>query len=162
MKPISLHGHERSITQIRYNREGDLLFSAAKDQYPNVWYSINGERLGTFGRQDDRDGGSHSGAVWCLDVDWETRNFLSGAADNTVRLWDVDTGRMTGRIDTKSSVRTCCFAFSGNLVAYSTDKQMGQPCVVTVVDLRQGFDAEQAVMSIPIPPKGPKVRPRWW
>lgn len=46
MKPISLHGHERSITQIRYNREGDLLFSAAKDQHPNVWYSINGERLG--------------------------------------------------------------------------------------------------------------------
>ena len=46
MKPISLHGHERSITQIRYNREGDLLFSSAKDMYPNVWYAINGERLG--------------------------------------------------------------------------------------------------------------------
>ncbi len=46
MKPISLHGHERSITQIRYNREGDLLFSCAKDHFPNVWYSINGERLG--------------------------------------------------------------------------------------------------------------------
>ena len=48
MKPISLHGHERSITQIVYNREGDLLFSSAKDQAPNVWYSINGERLGTY------------------------------------------------------------------------------------------------------------------
>ena len=48
MKPISLHGHERSITQIIYNREGDLLFSSAKDQNPNVWYSINGERLGTY------------------------------------------------------------------------------------------------------------------
>ena len=48
MKPISLHGHERSITQIVYNREGDLLFSSAKDQNPNVWYSINGERLGTY------------------------------------------------------------------------------------------------------------------
>ena len=48
MKPISLHGHERSVTQIIYNREGDLLFSAAKDHNPNVWYSINGERLGTY------------------------------------------------------------------------------------------------------------------
>jgi translation initiation factor 3 subunit I len=48
MKPISLHGHERSVTQIVYNREGDLLFSSAKDQNPNVWYSINGERLGTY------------------------------------------------------------------------------------------------------------------
>ena len=30
MKPIMMHGHERSITQIKYNREGDLLFSSAK------------------------------------------------------------------------------------------------------------------------------------
>ena len=56
-----LHGHERSITQIRYNREGDLLFSCAKDNQPNVWYSINGERLGSYT--------GHGGAVWCIDVD---------------------------------------------------------------------------------------------
>ncbi len=55
-----LHGHERSITQIKYNREGDLLFSSAKDPTPNVWYSLNGERLGTFK--------GHTGAVWCNDV----------------------------------------------------------------------------------------------
>lgn len=55
-----LHGHERSITQIKYNLEGDLLFSSAKDAQPNVWYSINGERLGTYK--------GHNGAVWCLDV----------------------------------------------------------------------------------------------
>ena len=125
MKPISLHGHERSITQIIYNREGDLLFSSAKDQNPNVWYSINGERLGTYdghGKdvnliiQLEISGGiilvvpgpipiihtlflialicifATGGAVWCIDVDWETKNFLSGAADNTIRLWDVCTG----------------------------------------------------------------------
>ena len=56
-----LHGHERSITQIRYNRDGDLIFSSAKDAHPNVWYSVNGERLGSFV--------GHGGAVWCIDVD---------------------------------------------------------------------------------------------
>ena len=55
-----LHGHERSITQIKYNRDGDLLFSVAKDAHPAIWYSENGERVGTF------DG--HNGAVWCVDV----------------------------------------------------------------------------------------------
>ena len=30
----------------RYNLEGDLLFSVAKDSKPTVWYSSNGERLG--------------------------------------------------------------------------------------------------------------------
>ena len=48
MKPLLLHGHERSITQIKYNRDGDLLFSSAKDHRPTVWFSINGERLGTY------------------------------------------------------------------------------------------------------------------
>ena len=59
-KPLMLHGHERAITQIKYNLEGDLLFSCGKDPQPNVWYSINGERLGTYK--------GHGGAVWCLDV----------------------------------------------------------------------------------------------
>lgn len=79
-----LQGHERAITQIKYNREGDLLFSTGKDTSPNVWYSLNGERLGTYN--------GHTGAVWCIDVDWKTTKFLSGAADNTLRLWDVATG----------------------------------------------------------------------
>lgn len=84
-KPLILHGHERSITQIKYNREGDLLFSSAKDQQPNVWYSLNGERLGTFEM--------HSGAVWCIDVNWDTTRFMSGSADESLRLWDCQTGK---------------------------------------------------------------------
>ncbi|GFY68764.1 eukaryotic translation initiation factor 3 subunit I [Trichonephila inaurata madagascariensis] len=69
MRPLMLHGHERAITQIKYNREGDLLFSCSKDPTPNVWYSINGERLGSF------DG--HNGTVWCIDVNCGTPPKLS-------------------------------------------------------------------------------------
>lgn len=76
-KPIMLQGHERSITQIKFNREGDLLFSASKDPKPNCWYSINGERLGTY------DG--HSGAVWSIDVKWDSTLFVTGSADQSMR-----------------------------------------------------------------------------
>ena len=55
-----LHGHDRAITQIKYNREGDLLLSCAKDHQPNIWYSVNGERLGTYK--------GHAGAVWGVDI----------------------------------------------------------------------------------------------
>lgn len=72
-----LQGHERAITQIKYNREGDLLFSAAKDSKPNVWWSLNGERLGTFN--------GHGGVVWCLDVDWQTINLITGGGDSSCR-----------------------------------------------------------------------------
>lgn len=48
MRPLLLQGHERSLTQIKYNREGDLLFSCSKDKSVCVWYIDNGERLGTY------------------------------------------------------------------------------------------------------------------
>ena len=83
-KPLMLHGHERAITKIKYNREGDLLFSASKDKKPNVWYSLNGERLGTFN--------GHNGSVWCIDVNWDTSKFMSGSGDNTLIIWDCQTG----------------------------------------------------------------------
>lgn len=123
-----LHGHERAITQIKYNREGDLLFSSAKDKEPNVWYSLNGERLGTFV--------GHEGAVWCIDINWDTTKFMSGAADNKLLLWDVKVGKPIGRISTNSAVRCCQFSFSGNMACYSTACQGGHPCEMFVIDVR--------------------------
>ncbi|XP_042369783.1 eukaryotic translation initiation factor 3 subunit I-like [Plectropomus leopardus] len=128
MKPILLQGHERSITQIKYNREGDLLFSVAKDTVANVWYSVNGERLGTYN--------GHTGAVWCVDCDWDTKNVLTGSADNSCRLWDCETGKQLALLNTNSAVRTCGFDFSGNIIMFSTDKQMGYQCFLNFFDLR--------------------------
>lgn len=76
-KPLLLQGHDRSITQIKYNREGDLLFSCSKDSTPNVWWAANGERLGTYN--------GHQGAVWCLDVDWTTTRMMTGSGDMTTK-----------------------------------------------------------------------------
>lgn len=66
MRPIMLSGHERSLTQIKYNAEGDLLFSASKDHVINVWHSHNGERLGTYN--------GHNGTVWTIDADGKLSN----------------------------------------------------------------------------------------
>jgi len=140
-----LHGHERAIMQIKYNREGDLLFSCSKDNKPNVWYSLNGERLGSFN--------GHQGAVWCLDIDWMTKNFMSGGGDNTLRLWDCQTGKEIGCIATNSSVRTCNFSYSGNMAAYSTDKAMKHNCEIFIIDTRTVDDDiahADPIMRIPI------------
>lgn len=150
-----LHGHERSITQVRYNRDGDLLFSSSKDSKPNVWWSINGERLGTF------DG--HNGAVWCFDVKWDSTRFVSGAADTTLRIWDCETGTQLGEATCKSSVRTTAFSYSGNMIAYTTDKAMKNPCEIYVVDSRtsDGFNSADPIVKIPIT-SGPKVTSMLW
>ncbi|GAB1610774.1 eukaryotic translation initiation factor 3 subunit I-like [Argonauta hians] len=128
MKPILLHGHERSITQIRYSREGDLIFSCAKDSTPNVWFSLNGERLGSYE--------GHHGAVWCLDVDWFTQKLLTGSADNSCRLWDCEKGVALVTIPTSTAVRTNGFSYSGQLIMFSTDTTMGQQCAINIYDSR--------------------------
>ena len=63
-----------------------MIFSTAKDQVICAWYSANGERLGTYN--------GHVGAVWTVDVDPQCKILASGAADNTMRLWDVQTGEL--------------------------------------------------------------------
>ena len=73
-------GHERSLTQIKFNREGDLLFSCSKDHVINVWFTHNGERLGTY------DG--HNGTVWSIDVDcaYAASSFLIFGAHYSLTL----------------------------------------------------------------------------
>lgn len=149
-----LHGHERSITQIKYNREGDLLFSAAKDQTPNVWYSINGERLGSFV--------GHGGAVWCIDVNWDSTHVLTGSADNTARIWDLQTGKGINEFTTKSAVRTCGYSYGGNLVAFSTDKAMGQPCEMSIYDIRDDYQMKNEEPMMKIPPPRSKITSGIW
>ena len=128
-----MQGHERSITQIKYNREGDLLFSSSKDKTPNVWFSLNGERLGTYN--------GHNGAVWCIDIDWQTINFMSGSADATCKIWDARTAQVKHNFQCANAVRSCGFSYSGNLVMYTTDSTLKENCYIIVRDLRTPDEA---------------------
>ena len=60
IRPILLKGHSRPLTRVKFNRDGDLLFTCGKDHKPNVWYAENGERLGTYN--------GHNGSVYDCDV----------------------------------------------------------------------------------------------
>lgn len=154
MKPIALFGHERSVTQIKYNREGDLLFSTAKDTTPNIWYSVNGERLGTFE--------GHSGAVWCIDVDWESQKAITGSADNTMRMWDIKTGKCTTQLEYKSAVRTCGYSYSSNIFFTSTDRTMGQTSDLCVYDLRDPSQIESNNPFMRLPMDTAKITSGIW
>jgi len=155
MKPLLLHGHERSITQIKYNREGDLLFSSAKDHRPTVWFSINGERLGTYN--------GHGGAVWCLDPSWDSRYLLTGAADNSAKLWDIETGTEILSYETGSAVRSCGFSYSGKQLFYSTDKAMGRQCEIRFYDVAESLSSSAELSPyLTIPCTDSKVTAAIW
>jgi len=129
MRPIALSGHERSITSIKYNQEGDLIFSAAKSPAICVWYSDNGERLGTYE--------GHTGAVWSIDVDHKTQHLLSAAADSTVRQWDVETGREINMIRHKVAVRDVGYSYGEKLFFTITDAIIGNKAAIQIFDTTQ-------------------------
>ncbi|VDP83116.1 unnamed protein product [Echinostoma caproni] len=132
MRPIILHGHQRPITRLCYNRDGDLIFTAAKNTVVNVWFSANGERLGSFS--------GHDGVIWWLDPDWRTENLLTASGDYHGKLWDISTGKCLSDYEAQAPVRTCGISFCGNLCFLTTDEARvdgkSKKCEIIVLDKR--------------------------
>ena len=61
---------------------------------------------------------------------------LTGAADNTARLWDCETGKEIAKYETSCAVRTCGFSVSGSYLMYSTDATMNNTCEIVLCDVR--------------------------
>jgi len=118
MRPLLLKGHERPLTQVKFNREGDLLFTTAKDKRPTVWRADTGERLGTYN--------GHNGAVWGADMTYDSSRLLTGSADNSAMLWDTASGKRLHQWTHKSPVRAIAFSPGDSIVTAATAKLMGQ------------------------------------
>lgn len=127
MRPIALHGHSRALTRVRFNKEGDLIFSSAKDSCPVVWHSGTGQRIGNYD--------SSIGVIWDLDVDFATTQVAAGASEYLF-VWDAETGKTINKIDTSNSTRCCAFSYCGQKILYTTDSTMKLLPKVCVVDLR--------------------------
>lgn len=150
-----LQGHERALTQIKYTRDGDILFSTAKDQVICAWFSANGERLGTYH--------GHQGAVWTVDVDPSTTLLASGAADNTARLWDVRTGKCIKVWDFNTAVKRVEFSEDGARLLVVTEQRMGFLGTIVVFDIKVDVDAEQtSERSLTITPEESKATVAGW
>jgi len=129
MRPIILKGHERSITNVKYNREGDLLFSCSKANFPCVWYSETGERLGTYN--------GHNGTVNSCDVNFDTTTLITGSGDSTVKLWDVETGKEIYNLPHRVPVKTVEFAEGDKQFLVLTDNVMGQASTISIYSMNE-------------------------
>ncbi|RLV93140.1 Eukaryotic translation initiation factor 3 subunit I [Spathaspora sp. JA1] len=159
MRPIKLMGHERSLTQVKYNREGDLLFSVAKDNAASIWYSSNGERLGTLE--------GHQGVIWSIDVDPETHLCVTGGGDLAIKLWKVENGQCLFTWDSPSPVRRVAFNNDGSKLLAVADQVMGHIGTISVFEINQN-DASLAnqnsepVLVISTEQGGSKVTVAGW
>lgn len=134
MKPILLQGHERSLTQIVFNKEGDLLFTASKDHVINVWYSSNGERLGTYN--------GHNGTIWTVAVDSTSKLLISGSADNTMKLWDIPTGQCLYTWELPTAIKRVAWSDDDKKILSITEQRSGHPGTIRVFGISREGDCK--------------------
>ncbi|NXT15016.1 EIF3I factor, partial [Prunella fulvescens] len=71
-------------------------------------------------------------------------------------------GKQLALVKTSSAVRTCGFDFGGNIIMFSTDKQMGYQCFVSFFDLRDPSQIENNEPYMKIPCSDSKITSAVW
>ncbi|KAK1744764.1 eukaryotic translation initiation factor 3 subunit I [Skeletonema marinoi] len=132
MRPILLKGHERSITVVKFNFDGDLLFTASKDHIPSVWRNENGERIGTFN--------GHKGTIWDLDVCRFSKRVVTASADASAKLWDCETGECIKTFVHHGPVRGAAWADGSNMFATISDPFVEHNAQISVYDVPENDD----------------------
>eukprot|EP01100_Stratorugosa_tubuloviscum_P011485 TRINITY_DN512_c0_g1_i1.p1 TRINITY_DN512_c0_g1~~TRINITY_DN512_c0_g1_i1.p1 ORF type:complete len:331 (-),score=140.35 TRINITY_DN512_c0_g1_i1:140-1132(-) len=124
MRPLILKGHERPLTLVKFNQEGDLLFSSSKGTFPCVWNAETGERLGTYN--------GHTGAQWAFDISRDSTRLITASADRTVKIFDVERGIELKSFNFQTPVRWISFACGDRSFLTVTDNVMNKPANVSI------------------------------
>jgi len=149
MRPYLLQGHERPITVVQFNYDGDLLFTASKDLIPSMWRAENGERIGTFN--------GHKGAIWDLDCDRQSTRLLTASADATCRLWKLETGECLHQFVHRGPVRGVSWAEGAQMFATISDPFVEHNAKIMVFDATtDGEYSDTPRVEIDIPKVGNK------
>lgn len=99
MRPIILKGHERPVTIVRFNYDGDLFFSGSAENKINLWEAYTGERLGSY---DTR------ASVRSLDVDINSQWLICCSNDGSLEVNPHRLRSSMSRVATRSSTCTSC------------------------------------------------------
>lgn len=79
-----------------------------------------------------------------MDVDPTTTLLASGAADNTVRLWDVRSGKCLKVWEFDTAVKRVEFSEDGQQLLAVTEMRMGFLGTIVVLDIKLDVEAEQS------------------
>ena len=94
MKPIILQGHTRPIRDIKFNKDGDFLFTGSNDRNVTLWASDTGERIGTY---------YHAAAINNMAVTLDSKILITGDNTGGCYFWEVSSGKVLKKIEMDSS-----------------------------------------------------------
>lgn len=128
LHPTAMQGHMKPVTMVKFNREGDLLFSTSKEADGiAVWYTKTGERLGTYA-------GGHKSISGC-DVNGASTLLATSGFDLCVNLWDVESADILARIEHEAPVRAVGISHDDSTLFSVMDGKMGQKPTIFLFNL---------------------------
>ena len=148
MRVLVLYGHSKPITCVKFNEDGDLLFSSSKDNIATVWFAETGKRMGTFE--------GHKGVIWWMDVTRNSKYLVTGGGDMTVRVWNVEDGKLLHNVSTSGSVKHVEWSESNTMFLCVTDPFNHAPASVKIFKFSPEFQNKdlEALYSWEIPDLG--------
>ena len=125
MKPIFLQGHSRPIKCVKFNDNGDTLFTASADRTIISWNSQTGEKLKIY---------NHNAAVNTFVLSKDGQFLISGDNTGTIYIWDIKFGTVNRKVENVNlqSVRSLDFGVNDNLllIVYAGMKKGGESSIV--------------------------------
>jgi len=144
MKPFLLKGHERPLTFIRYNREGDIIFSCGKDGLVTQWFSDCGKRAGVYR--------GHVGTVNNCDINQGCRRLFTASADSTLRIWEVSKGKELFKFKFKEPCRATSLSIGDELLAVTTDAFLGDVSKIHILRIADDINDQcaEVILSVKV------------
>eukprot|EP01013_Petalomonas_cantuscygni_P014330 TRINITY_DN2936_c0_g1_i1.p1 TRINITY_DN2936_c0_g1~~TRINITY_DN2936_c0_g1_i1.p1 ORF type:complete len:349 (+),score=81.08 TRINITY_DN2936_c0_g1_i1:100-1146(+) len=144
MRPLVLHGHMKAVAMVKYNVEGDLLFSCAREHDVLVWHTEKKQLLGKYK--------GHDGVVDGVAVSHDTQRLATAGAEGQWNLWDVESGQCVRvhESEERCPVKSVAFSHGSNLVCSVTKKAYGILPSIVVYDVRSGDPSFSYEYSAPI------------
>ncbi|KAI5191109.1 translation initiation factor 3 subunit I [Nematocida minor] len=126
----NLRYHTKPLRTVKFNPDGDLLFSSCTNGWLAVWRVSNGERIGKYV--------GHTGAIVGFDINKEGTKIATGGADMRSNIYDIETGKQLFSFDTVVTTKDVSFTADSRRLVLCTDAIMGQKPKVWVYDVASG------------------------
>ena len=158
MQPIYLAGHSRPVRQVKYNMDGDLLFTCSDDSTVCMYRSSDCARIGVFHIREACKG---------FDISADSKYVITASTNFGVQVFNTMNGaklvEMKLPSDMPKQVKSTFFSLGDKmyLVAYELDKMS----YVDVYDFQKtmsGKDTKEALITTITLPKDQSVTCAKW